>query len=119
MGKKSVRFRKVLVVDDNEVLLNTLTTLLQPVFSITTASNGATALALYNAGHFDVVVTDYEMPEMNGLELCKLLSPTTPVFVQSASAIHQQALEAGAQQFFSSENMGALATHLKDNYAVA
>jgi len=46
------------------------------------------------------------------------VSPTTPVFVQSASAIQQQALEAGAKRFFSSDNLGALAQHLKDHYAV-
>ena len=113
-----MRFRKILVVDNNEVSLNTLTTLLQPVFSITTANNGVTALALYIAGHFDVVVTDDEMPEMNGLALCQRVSPTTPVYMISSDAIQPQALAAGATRFFDKGNVLRLAEHLKDVYGV-
>jgi CheY-like chemotaxis protein len=118
MRGKAVRFRKVLVVDDNEVCLNTLINLLQPVFSITTANNGATALALYHAGHFDVVVTDDEMPEMSGLDLCQQVSPTTPVYVMSSAAIHQQALAAGATLFFDKGDMLSLVNHLKEGHCV-
>jgi CheY-like chemotaxis protein len=37
------------------------------------ASNGADALALFEAGHFDAIFTDIGMPDMNGWELARAI----------------------------------------------
>jgi CheY-like chemotaxis protein len=47
-------------------------------FKVTTAANGLTALALFDALHFDVVVTDIFMPEEDGLELIQNLRGRRP-----------------------------------------
>jgi len=40
---------------------------------VETATNGKEAWALHQANPFDIVITDWMMPEMDGLELCRRL----------------------------------------------
>ena len=42
------------------------------------AANGEEALNLFNSGEFDVVVTDYRMPRMNGAELIMKIRAVKP-----------------------------------------
>jgi CheY-like chemotaxis protein len=46
--------------------------------SVTTASCAADALGLFDATSFDLVVTDYKMPNMNGVELIGALRERNP-----------------------------------------
>src|SRR5437868_1823898 len=62
-----------------------------PGCEVNIASNGADALALFEAARPDLVVLDIEMPPPDGLEVCKRIrelqgghggiAPTTPVLV--------------------------------------
>jgi CheY-like chemotaxis protein len=47
-------------------------------YKITTASTGDDALDLFSSQKFDLVVTDYKMPGMDGLELIADLRKKTP-----------------------------------------
>lgn len=59
----------VLVVDDNAVNLQLMETILRQFgHEVTLAKSGKDALALLATSTFDVVLMDYEMPEMNGVE---------------------------------------------------
>ena len=63
---------KVLIVADNTVLLDRLQIELQKYvgqFELVTAANGAEALALLETERISVLVTDLEMPQIDGLEL--------------------------------------------------
>ena len=54
----------------------------------TEAGNGAEALSLFTVGEFDLVITDFEMPVMEGNELAsslKLLEPSLPILMVTAS----------------------------------
>jgi diguanylate cyclase (GGDEF)-like protein/PAS domain S-box-containing protein len=64
---------QVLVVDDSMASLASIGALLQPLmFEIHTARSGAEALELMQKHpEISLVVTDYEMPEMNGQELVR------------------------------------------------
>ena len=42
----------------------------QAGFQVTTAVNGREALEFLTAGHYDLVITDHQMPEMTGWDLC-------------------------------------------------
>jgi len=62
--------RPVLVVDDDELELSLLADRLGAAgYSVTTAQSGAQACALIRQQSFPVVITDYKMPDMDGLQL--------------------------------------------------
>jgi chemotaxis family two-component system response regulator PixH len=65
---------KILVVDDMQSELDLLSEYLKKAgYSIITASNGAEALAKASSDKPDAIVTDWMMPEMGGLDLCRQL----------------------------------------------
>ena len=69
----------ILLVDDNKLGLSARRSVLEELgHRIATASNGAEALEQFTAREFDLVVTDYKMPRMDGLELIKGIRKTSP-----------------------------------------
>ena len=63
---------RVLVVEDDCISSEFLSSSLRCFgYAVTTASNGREALELLRSGQFRIVVSDWEMPEMNGDELCR------------------------------------------------
>jgi type IV pilus assembly protein PilB len=70
----SPRRRRILVVDDDPVLLESLRDLLlEALYDVATAGDGREALAVVYQDPPDLVVTDLQMPGMDGLELLKRL----------------------------------------------
>ena len=68
---------EILLVDDNRQGLIARKSLLQELgYNISTATNGDEALALFSKQNFDVVVTDYKMPRMDGIELIRRIRST-------------------------------------------
>ncbi len=66
---------KILVVDDEEPVRELLCDILEEEGAeVTLAANGAEALARFEPGRFDAVLTDLGMPGMNGWELLRLIS---------------------------------------------
>src|SRR5690348_11879244 len=62
----------ILLVDDNRQGLIARKSLLQELgCSVSTALNPDEALELFSNRKFDVVVTDYKMPRMDGIELIR------------------------------------------------
>lgn len=69
----------ILIVDDNRDGLLVRRSLLEEVgYGVEIAINGEEGLKLYEAHRFDVVVTDYRMPRMNGVELIQRLRAINP-----------------------------------------
>ncbi len=65
---------RVLIVDDDEFSLELLEDVLNQLgHEVQRASNGAEALRVLGEGQIHLIITDWEMPEMNGLELCKAI----------------------------------------------
>jgi CheY-like chemotaxis protein len=70
---------KVLLVDDNRDGLIARGSLLEEIgYTVVTADTAEAGLALWESGHFDVVITDYRMPAMNGVELIRCLRAHNP-----------------------------------------
>jgi signal transduction histidine kinase len=62
----------VLVVDDEETVRETLAEMVESLgHRASIAAGGVTALALLEAGSFDLVFTDLSMPEMDGIEVAR------------------------------------------------
>jgi CheY-like chemotaxis protein len=82
--------KKILVVDDEPLVCEAVKMMLEfDGHEVITASNGNEALVLFEQGGFDVVVTDYKMPGMNGDELAlalKVRQPGQPVVMLTAHA---------------------------------
>jgi CheY-like chemotaxis protein len=73
---KDDHFFRILCVDDNPSLLRALKMGLEAYgFEVVTASQGMDALIQYktHGGDFGAIVTDNDMPHMNGLELVRSL----------------------------------------------
>ena len=69
----------VLLVDDHPILLEGMKNLLQKPFEAThVATSGLMALELIKTTDFDLLITDYEMPGMTGLELVKAARKAQP-----------------------------------------
>ena len=99
---------KILVVDDNLVVLKLLRHLLESEdYLVITAENGVEALKLASTEDPDIIVTDYEMPEMDGVMLIKKLkgqisTRSIPVMMLTARDEEESELEgldAGADDY--------------------
>lgn len=83
--------RDVLVVDDNDRHLDILNTILTSVgHDVETCGSGADALRRLDMRHYDVLVLDLIMPEVNGLVVAQqirncMLNKNTPVIICTAN----------------------------------
>jgi two-component system chemotaxis response regulator CheY len=65
----------ILLVDDNIFIKKLLTKILEARYTVYTASNGIEAMVLlHQSVKPDLIITDIEMPVMNGYELIKAIS---------------------------------------------
>ncbi|QOU74410.1 Sensor histidine kinase RcsC [Janthinobacterium sp. HH102] len=104
----SQRGRMVLLVDDDDNCRKLLAGLLAPLgFQLQEAAGGVQAQAMLAAQRYDIVLSDWRMPDMDGLALTRWLR-AQPALVQprlvimTASAFEeekQEALAAGADGF--------------------
>jgi DNA-binding response OmpR family regulator len=67
------------VVDDDAAIREALATLLEEYeFIVRTAPDGASALALLQAEHIDVILVDLQMPGISGFEMAVEVRKTKP-----------------------------------------
>ena len=82
--------KRILLVDDEPMVLRVLRLQLEKAgFSVETAPNGRAALDIIEQSPPDALVTDIDMPQMSGEELCKHLysqqsDPGFPIFVATS-----------------------------------
>ena len=104
------RQRKVLIVDDESTGRTILAKIIQQVeddISVDSFDNPLDALDWLEYNHPDLIITDYRMPEMNGVELIKQIRaktacldiPIMMITVVSEKSVRYDALEAGATAF--------------------
>ena len=94
--------RRVLIVDDEPLILEVLSEHFKVEFDVETAPNGADALAAILRQRPDVVLLDINMPRMNGVEVLKdikQIDDSIAVIMVTANeqvALAAEALRAGA-----------------------
>lgn len=98
--------KNILVVDDEEIMVSLLAMFFQKYpCCVSRAANGEEAIKLLENTVFDLVMTDLQMGETNGLEVIrrtKKLSPATLVFLMTACTKVEYAIAAflnGADDF--------------------
>ena len=97
----------IINVDDNDMNLLLIETYLQEIdATFINFTNPSTAIDYLQNNLFDLVIVDYKMPEIDGIELTKAvkaLDPDAPVIMVTASdaedTIQIQALRAGVNDF--------------------
>jgi two-component system, chemotaxis family, chemotaxis protein CheY len=92
---------KFLVVDDFSTMRRIVKNLLQELgyAKVEEADDGTTALPMLKSGDFDLLITDWNMPSMPGLELLKQVRADPklakmPVLMVTAEAKREQIVEA-------------------------
>ena len=66
--------KTILVADDETHILHVVSLKLRNAgFKVITARDGQEALEMAQAQHPDLLITDYHMPQLSGLELCQRL----------------------------------------------
>lgn len=99
---------RVLVVDDEENIRVMLAAVLKKQgYAVDVASNGAHALDALQKRSYDIVVSDFRMPEMDGLELLRQIRDrrirTTVIMITAYGGTDQmtEALRLGAHDYIS------------------
>jgi two-component system, OmpR family, alkaline phosphatase synthesis response regulator PhoP len=86
--------RTILVADDESHILHVVSLKLRNAgFRVLTARDGQEALEMAQQEHPDLVITDYHMPQLSGLELCQRLKQDTntsgiPAIMLTARGYH-------------------------------
>lgn len=105
--------KHILCVDDDKDSCELITYMLKSAhgdFEVTAVNSSSEAVNLIAEKAFDLYVLDYRLPEMSGIELCKIIreiDTETPVIFFSAMAFEKDrkaALEAGANAYLVKPN---------------
>lgn len=86
--------KKILVADDESHILSVVSLKLRNAgFEVVCAHNGSEAYELARSERPDLLITDYHMPGLNGLEVCQKLRETSdsaslPAIMLSARGYH-------------------------------
>lgn len=97
--------KKILVVDDEYQITRVLKRSLQTHrYDVRSASDGESGIEMFRDFHPDLVITDLQMPGLDGLELCREIRKVSdiPIIVLSVKGEERtkvEALDAGADDY--------------------
>lgn len=113
----------ILIVDDDEIdialVKNALNATMQGSFQISQADSVVEAMQIIENNSFDVILLDYHMPEVNGIELIidirsrPHLGDTAIIVISAAHGtdIALECIEAGAQDFIAKTDINHVKMH--------
>ena len=97
--------KKVLIVDDESQITRVLRqSLTAHRYDVRTAADGVSGLETFHDWHPDLIITDMQMPEMDGIEFCRAIRKVSslPIIVLSVRGEEKTkvlALDAGADDY--------------------
>ncbi|MCR5166268.1 MAG: response regulator [Oscillospiraceae bacterium] len=98
-SEEPVKSRKrVLIVDDNQIMLRSIRDLIKERYDTSMAVSGAQAFALLEKKDFDLMLLDYKMPELDGIEVYGRLRKTEkhktlPVIFLTAASSNKEIID--------------------------
>ncbi|SDN07464.1 LytR/AlgR family response regulator transcription factor [Kriegella aquimaris] len=81
------RAMKCLIVDDDPLICNLLDhfcSKIQDISETTIATSGFEALNLINGSHFDLILLDFDLPDITGKDILKNISPQSAVIMATS-----------------------------------
>ncbi|MFD1384964.1 response regulator [Rhodanobacter aciditrophus] len=119
---------QVLLVDDSKLAQKHITRVLETmgIINIDVAANGEDAIMLLNDGEYDLIITDYNMPEMDGKELANTIRHAEhlahiPILMVASNAdqpqlanITQEGVDAICDKVFEPETLRRLLHNILD-----
>ncbi len=115
---------EVMIVEDNQSVMQLMGSILGQKYHLIYASNGEDATQIAKESIPDLIITDVMMPQMDGVELCRLIrsDPLTshiPIIIASARCTDEdkvRGIKAGADAYiikpFNDEELSSLAERL-------
>jgi DNA-binding response OmpR family regulator len=104
-GNREFTMHRILIVDnDDNILMLLMDFLILKGFYVRTADNGQKAIEILKTEPFDIIITDYDMPGINGVELTNIIRSmnlNSLIIGISADSKEQDFLKAGADLFIS------------------
>ena len=95
--KNTIKY-SLLYIEDEEYLRKAVVSYFEDEFRVIyEASNGIEALEIYKNEKPDIIITDIEMPQMNGLKFCATIRQTdltTPIIIMTAYSDTEYLLKA-------------------------
>ena len=87
--------RKILIVDDEKIMLILAKKILSPNYEIVTANSGEQAIKVFEKEKPDLVLSDLMMPEMDGYEFHRILQekvaePVPIIFITSDQSVESE-----------------------------
>lgn len=114
---------RILIVDDNEMTLTLVSKILElEGFEVNIASNAIDTFKMIGDNHYDLLILDVMMPDMNGYDLCRVLrgepyniqSPVMILTAEGNNLERQRALDCGANDLLTKPfNMDIFNSHVK------
>jgi CheY-like chemotaxis protein len=118
-----MRNESVLIIDDDKIARDILETLLEMQgFDVRCCDSGPSAVELLQTMSFDIIVSDYRMPHMNGDEVVKLLRYHYPdIFIigMSIEDMGPAFYMAGADAFINKQQLVSELSTLLDTIKLA
>ncbi|MFN7704888.1 MAG: response regulator [Chryseotalea sp.] len=97
---------KIALLDDHRIVVEGIRNLLEPQHEVVSIFSEANQLLRFlHSNEIDLLITDYQMPDTNGIEVCKKAKAIQPLLKVLLLSMHdetpivQQAIQAGVQGF--------------------
>ncbi len=101
--------KSILVVDDEEDILDLIRETLEPQgYKIQTAPDGDAALSHLSRQRYDLIISDWKMPGVNGQQLYQRLRETDPVATQRLIFMTGDVLSEKTERFLQEQNKTCL-----------
>lgn len=101
-----MRLTTILVIEDYQPVLHLMKDMLEMAgYTVDLCESGTAALRkIQSSRHYDLIITDNDLPGINGMELIKYARTLThrrdiPIIMVSAIPVYTEACRAGADEF--------------------